>query len=131
MTLGRTILAGWLMAACLMPAAVPASGPGIMQEGQGGAGRPDDLGGVRLQQDQRGTSGAAYDFGAPQQFQFTDPTGEPQPGRLTPPGGPRINPVLPLPPSPSTPVYPLVPYGGGMAPHSHPGSLSGRGTGDR
>jgi hypothetical protein len=126
MNLHRYLLAAWL-AALLMTGTVWASGPGIIQDHNGTTGTLYDFGGVKLYQDSRGTTGTVYDFGAIQQYQFTSPTGEQQSGTIYRFGGPQMSPVIPLPQTPNTPLYPVIPYGGGMAPHSNPGGNSGRG----
>jgi hypothetical protein len=123
----RLLLTGLLVAAWGIPAVTVASGPGLLQDSQGTTGTLYDFGGVKLYQDSRGTTGTVYDFGAVQQYQFTSPSGETQSGTIYNFGGTKLSPVVPLPQTPATPQYPVLPYGGGMAPQSHPGGGHWRG----
>jgi hypothetical protein len=120
---------GLLAAAVLSAGTAWASGPGLMPTTGNAGTSSQDFGGVRLQPDQRGTTGTIYDYGAAQQFQFTSPTGEPGSGTNPSSDGLRMNPVVPLPRTPATPLYPLLPQGGGVVPHSNPGGSHWRGSG--
>lgn len=123
----RLLLTGLLAAACAAPTAAWASGPGLLQDSQGATGTLHDFDGVKLYPHSRGTTGTVYDLGAVQQYQFTSPSGEPQSGTIYKFGGTTATPVAPLPQAPTTPPYPVLPYGGGMAPQSHPGGGHWRG----
>ncbi|MEW6544405.1 MAG: hypothetical protein AB1411_12450 [Nitrospirota bacterium] len=122
----RTLAAlalGWLLAV----GQAWGSGISIMRGQDGTTGTVYDFGGVKLYNDSRGTTGTVYDFGTIQQYRFSGPSGDLNSGTIYRFDSPRIGPTIPPLAPPVAPLFPMIPYGGGVAPGSNPGGSQWRG----
>jgi hypothetical protein len=104
-----------------------ASGVSMIQGDDGTSGTLYDFGGVKLYNDSRGTTGTVYDFGTIQRYQFNNTSGETSSGTIYRFPQPQAHSTLPAPSVPVTPLLPVIPYGGGVGPQSHPGGGHWRG----